>query len=125
MDQSLPLKPAMIIEDEEYLAALYAKALSMAGFELTIFNDGLNALNALKKMEYSPVLIILDLNLPRTSGREILRFIRGCQRFARTRVIIITSESAAVQGEIEDKSDIVLLKPIGMSQLRELSSRFR
>lgn len=125
MDHSLALKPAIIIEDEEYLAALYAKALSTAGFELTIFNDGLNALNALMKIDFSPVLIILDLNLPRVTGKEILRFIRSNPRFVRTRVIMITSESAAVQGEIEDKSDIVLLKPIGMSQLRELSSRFR
>jgi len=62
--------------------------------------------------------------LPMFPGKDILRFIRMDSRYARTRVILATSDSAAVRGEIEEKSDIVLLTPISFTQLRDLASRF-
>jgi DNA-binding response OmpR family regulator len=115
---------AYIIEDEVQLAAIYVKALEMAGYTTVAIHNGQEALESLMLISTPPALIILDLNLPLVSGKEILRFVRKDPRFIKTRVIMATSDSAAVIGEIEAKSDIVLLKPIGFTQLRELASRF-
>ncbi len=117
-------RPALVIEDEIQLAAIYAKALDLAGYDTMAIYNGQEAMDMLNLMIEPPALIVLDLNLPMLSGKEILRFIRKDPRFAKTRVLLATSDSAAVIGEIEAKSDIVLLKPIGFSQLRELASRF-
>jgi len=115
---------AYIIEDEVQLAAIYVKALDLAGYQTESFHNGQEAIDVLHKVQKVPDLVILDLNLPMFPGKDILRFIRMDARFAHTRVILATSDSAAVIGEIEDKSDIVLLKPISFTQLRDLASRF-
>jgi DNA-binding response OmpR family regulator len=113
-----------VIEDEVQLAAIYTKALDLAGYQTIAIPNGQEAINHLRSLKEAPSLIVLDLNLPMFPGKDILRFIRMDSRYARTRVILATSDSAAVRGEIEDKSDIVLLKPISFTQLRDLASRF-
>ncbi len=126
MDANPIKRPALVIEDEVQLAAIYAKALDLAGYETVAIHNGQEAMDYLMTPTIEPpAMIVLDLNLPMLSGKEILRYIRRDARFAKTRVLLATSDSAAVIGEIENKSDIVLLKPIGFTQLRELASRFR
>lgn len=117
-------RQAFVIEDEIQLAAIYAKALDLAGYQTMAIYNGQEAINHLRSLKEAPSLIVLDLNLPMFPGKDILRFIRMDSRYAGTRVILATSDSAAVRGEIEDKSDIVLLKPISFTQLRDLASRF-
>jgi DNA-binding response OmpR family regulator len=124
MELAQPQSLAYVIEDEVPLAAIYARALKIAGYQTCEINDGLTAMDELRSNAYCPALVVLDLNLPLVSGKEILRFIRMDPRFSKTRVIIATSDSAAVVGELEDKSDLVLLKPISYSQLRDLARRF-
>jgi DNA-binding response OmpR family regulator len=115
---------AYLIEDEIQLAMIYVKALEQAGYRTLSIHNGQEAFDHLNALTTGPNLIVLDLNLPQLSGKEILRFVRRDPRFSKTRVILATSDSAAVIGEIEAKSDLVLLKPIGFTQLRELASRF-
>lgn len=115
---------AFVIEDEVPLADIYARALQLAGYQTQSINNGQEAIDCFYNIAEAPRLVVLDLNLPLYPGKEILRFIRKDSRFTGTRVILATSDSAAVVGEIESKSDLVLLKPIGFTQLRELASRF-
>ncbi len=124
MDPIKTNRLAFVIEDEVQLAAIYVKALELAGYRCTAIYNGQEAMDELHVVPEAPALIVLDLNLPLLSGKEILRYVRKEARFGKTRVILATSDSAAVMGEIEANSDIVLLKPIGFTQLRELASRF-
>lgn len=124
MDPNRTKRTALVIEDEVQLAAIYVKALDLAGYQTIAIHNGREAMELLQLAVEAPALVVLDLNLPQLSGKEILRFIRQDPRFIKTRVMLATSDSAAVMGEIEAKSDIVLLKPIGFTQLRELASRF-
>jgi two-component system phosphate regulon response regulator PhoB len=115
---------ALVIEDEIPLAEIFAKALKVAGYQTGEIYNGQEALDHLRQVDEGPSLILLDFHLPLVSGKEILQFIRADQRFARTRVIMTTSDSAAMVGEVEKKADLVLLKPISYWQLRELAARF-
>lgn len=124
MDTAMVPQWAFVIEDEINLAALFATALEKAGYRTLSMNDGQAAIDHLKQVKESPRLVLLDLNLPLVSGKDILRYIRGDERFAKTRVILTTSGSAAIASEMEDNSDLILLKPISFSQLRDLASRF-
>jgi len=63
--------PILIIEDEERIAAMLARALDATGFEVTIAQTGLAGLRRLKAQPYP--LVILDLLLPDLHGFSVLR----------------------------------------------------
>jgi two-component system cell cycle response regulator DivK len=111
---------AMIIEDNEDLAIIFAEALQAAGFSTGIIQDGDTALRRLKSSV--PSIIILDLHLPHVSGEKILQQIRTDERLAETKVIIATADPRMAD-MLKDRADLVLLKPISFGQLRDLAAR--
>ena len=52
----------------------------------------------------SPLLVLLDLNMPRMGGREALRAIRADPRFRRVPVIIVTT--SALEEDVRDCYDL-------------------
>lgn len=110
---------AFVIEDDPHLSQIFMITIGEM-FETETLVDGTQAMARLS--DAVPSLVILDINLPGTSGAQILRFIRTDARLASTRVILATADSRKAD-ELEDKADIVLLKPISVTQLRELASR--
>jgi CheY-like chemotaxis protein len=113
---------ALIIEDDEYQADIFSLALQAAEFESEVVNDGAVALTRLAAI--TPDLVILDLHLPSFSGRDILHQIRADKRLTETRVILATAD-AVMADLLRDESDLVLLKPISATQLRDLAIRLR
>jgi len=111
---------ALIVEDETDLAIIFSKALQEAGFETQIVRAGDTALMWLSST--TPQIVVLDLHLPRVSGEEVLGQIRADERLSATKVIIATADPRMAE-TLQDKADLVLLKPIGFSQLRDLASR--
>lgn len=110
---------ALIVEDDPRLNEIISLTLE-EDFELGTCADGNTAMELLGNIV--PQIVVLDLNIPGTPGRQILAHIRSDKRFWRTRVIIATADSR--QAEIlHNEVDIVLLKPVSPSQLRELALR--
>jgi len=113
---------AMIIEDDEDLAAIFAQAFQEVGFRIEIILDGAKAVKKLKVI--TPDVVVLDLHLPYVSGKELLSQIRADERFANTLVIIATADPRLAE-QLEDQVDLILLKPISFKQLRDLAQRLR
>jgi CheY-like chemotaxis protein len=115
---------ALIIEDDEDLASIFAEALRGVGFTVEHVTDGRTAEERLKTGE-PPFLILLDMHIPHISGGDLLtNIIRKEDRLAETMVIITTAD--ARMGETYgEMADFVLIKPISFVQLRDLTSRLR
>ncbi len=113
-------RQALIVEDNADLSIIFAEALQAAGFETNIVRDGANAMTRLK--ESRPDIIILDLHLPHVSGKEILKQIRADERLAEISVVIATADPQMAD-MLKGQSDLVLLKPISFTQLRDLAGR--
>lgn len=111
---------ALIVEDERDLAELFALALRSAGFEVEIVWSGDTAIARLGTLV--PDVVVLDLHLPGAGGEQVLRYIRGETRLAGTRVIVASADALAVE-HLQDLADLVLIKPVSLSQLRDLSTR--
>lgn len=124
MSQSpLANKPfALIIEDDQKIATVFANALETVGYETEIVRDGQLALTRLAVT--IPSTVVLDLHLPNVSGRDILAQIRLDKRLSQTRVMIVTADALLAESLSED-ADLVLLKPINFAQLRDLAARLR
>lgn len=115
---------ALIIEDDEDLASIFAEALRGVGFEVEIVADGRVAQERLKNGT-PPFLILLDMHLPHVSGGDILtNIIKQEEHLAKTMVIITTAD-ARMGDTFGEMADFVLIKPISFVQLRDLTSRLK
>jgi CheY-like chemotaxis protein len=76
-------------------------------------------LNAAQNDAAIPGVIILDLNMPRKSGREILKEIRGNQKFQQVHIAIFstTKNEAEVQECFTLGADNYFVKPINYNAL--------
>ena len=114
---------ALVIEDDMDLSEIFSRALEMAGFTVESLLDGEAAQERLWG-DAIPNLIALDLHLPTVDGTTLLKQINADERFGKTRVILTTAD--ATQAEyLRDDVDIVLIKPILFTQLRDLSRRLK
>ena len=90
----------LLIEDNPADIRLVKEAFkeSEINTELSIVNDGIEAIGFLKQdnnFEKAPIpdLILLDLNLPRKDGREILKEIKHDKKLKHIPVVILTTSS--------------------------------
>lgn len=102
----------LCIEDEHFIGELYARALTKAGYRITVIGDGAQGLAEAETDKYD--LILLDLMLPNITGIEILRRLRDPARPTRLKAkIIITTnleQREDVRAEIEKQADAYLVK---------------
>jgi CheY-like chemotaxis protein len=113
---------AYIVEDNKDTVTIFRGALELAGYEVEVAYDGATAQERLS--EIVPDLIVLDLHIPNVSGDVVLKHIRTEERLRDTRVFLATAD-ANMASQLRDQAELVLLKPIGFSQLRDLAERFR
>jgi CheY-like chemotaxis protein len=111
---------ALVIEDHEDAAIIFANALRGTGFEIEIVHSGDTALTWLT--ETTPAVVILDLHLPRVSGAEILRRIRADARLTGVYVIVATAYPDLAMG-LDAKADQTFFKPVSYVELHELALR--
>lgn len=110
----------LVVEDHAALADGIAGSLRQSGYAVDVIADGEEADDVLRTQEYG--LVVLDLNLPKLDGLEILKRLR--HRGAESAVLILTA-----RGDIEDRvkgldlgADDYLAKPF---ELVELEARVR
>jgi two-component system response regulator len=85
-------KVILLIEDNPSDVDLTRRAFerSRVANELVVMEDGESALQYLQASEL-PAVVLLDLNLPKVSGLDVLRRIRADARTRRLPVVILTS----------------------------------
>ena len=111
---------ALIIEDDPDLSEIFSVSLRGGGFDTELIRDGQAAIDRL--VGEPPAIIVLDLHLPHVDGATILAAIRANDRYAKTAVIVATADAQLSDG-LRVKADLVLLKPVGVDQLRDLAKR--
>lgn len=91
----------LLVEDNPADVKLIRLALQSKGIvsEITHFDDGLEVVEALFPKETAssfpvPDLVLLDLNMPRVDGLELLRKFRENERFKQVLIAICTSSSS-------------------------------
>ena len=91
----------VVIDDDDVDVESVVRSLNRNGIfgEITVFRDGLEALRALQSgptnLPSRPLLILLDLDLPRLSGIEFLDALRSDPRLCGTVVFILTLSDRA------------------------------
>jgi len=105
----------LVAEDDAILAGAVLHGLRLAGYAVAGVKNGLEADSALEGDEFD--LLILDIGLPRKSGLEVLKRLRG--RDSRLPVLILTAldgVSDRVRG-LDAGADDYLAKPFDLAEL--------
>lgn len=117
------MKPkALVIEDNRNMANAFLEALELAGYDVQLAHDGVTALSKIAIERFD--LILLDIHLPLIKGDKLLEKIKRSVHMASVRVILVTADDRMAE-EMRDDADLVLLKPIGFTQLRDIAIRMK
>lgn len=130
MKQTRPIE-ILLVEDNEGDIFLTKKAFSSAKIinNISVATDGETALSMLRKEgEYSdvnrPDIILLDINLPKKNGNEVLEEIKADTSLRRIPVVVLTSSKA--EQDIVKTYDLhassYIVKPIDISKFQEVVS---
>jgi len=86
-------KRLLLVEDNPYDLELTQLALELIGVlcEVVVARDGEEALDFLHRAQHLPDLILLDLNMPRVNGHEVLRALKQSVVFRHLPVVIFTT----------------------------------
>lgn len=97
---------------------------------LNVVKDGQEAINYLqRKDEYAqskrPDIILLDLNLPKKDGREVLEEIKADPQFKRIPVVVLTTSIADqdVEGAYGHFANCYIRKPVDLNNFLEVAKR--
>jgi CheY-like chemotaxis protein len=83
----------LVVDDEKEARELYAGYLR-SGFEVVEASNGVEALERLHDAQVD--LVITDFHMPEMNGLELIRAMRGDERFERIPVIVQTSDRIAL-----------------------------
>ncbi len=105
----------LLVEDDRILGASLQKALQKRGYGVDWLQDGESAILALGNPEYS--LFLLDINLPKATGLEILRKLRSEK--LETPVLLLTARDSVEQkvAGLDSGADDYLVKPFDLDEL--------
>ncbi|MGY0020590.1 response regulator [Streptomyces sp. cg35] len=108
----------LLVEDDLADAMLVQDALSARGARnLTQVEDGIAALEYLRDPSSTrPDLIVLDLNMPRMNGRELLAVLKGDDDLRTIPVVVLTTSAAPddVTGAYRQYANAYVTKPVNL-----------
>ena len=119
----------LLVEDNQADAILLQEALRQAQVDhpVDVVTDGEKALHYLATVPEEPALILLDLNLPRMDGREVLKMVKSNPATREIPVIILTTSSAPPDIELayDRGANAYVRKPLGIDRLTDAASAIR
>jgi CheY-like chemotaxis protein len=90
--------------------------------------DGLEALSYLKNISDSepiPCLIILDINMPKMNGKEVLKQIRELERFKKAPIVMFTTSAMQSEKSVAEQYNAgFITKPIDQRQMEVIIKNF-
>ena len=126
---NIPPVEILLVEDSPSDVLLAKEALegSTMNHNLYTVRDGVEAMAFLRgEREYKdsprPSLVLLDLNLPRKDGREVLEEIKNDEKLMRIPVVVLTTSKSEsdVMGAYGRHANCYVVKPVNFEQFADV-----
>jgi CheY-like chemotaxis protein len=111
----------LLVEDNEGDILLTTEMLEESEIidKITVIRDGKLAINFFETLQDPPPdLVLLDINLPKKNGHQVLQFIKTSKNFSQIPVIMLTTSSSAkdVSLAYEHYANCYITKPVEFSE---------
>jgi DNA-binding response OmpR family regulator len=124
----------LLVDDNRADMFLVKDAIRQEGFDADIYTaeDGEKAIQIIREIDENPHepcfdCFLVDLNLPRQSGAEVVKSIRSSSRCVGAPVIVVTSAVAPAERAkiLESGATHVIVKPHKLAEFRDLAKLIR
>jgi len=130
MSTSLIPPPILLVEDNPMDLDLTLRAFNRKKFSnvIQIARDGEEALAYIGRWEAGeplPAVILLDINLPKINGLEVLRQLKAHERFRRIPVVVLTSsrEDRDLRTAYDLGVNSYIEKPVNFSKFMDVAEQ--
>lgn len=87
----------VIIDDSVVVRKIVEATLRRAGITCYCYEDGIEALQALReKQQDIPDVILLDIGLPGIDGYDVLRLLRTSPRYEHTAIVMLSARDGVL-----------------------------
>ena len=86
---NLPKNKICVVDDDESIREIYRTKLNKSGFDVVTADDGEQGLEVIRREK--PDLALIDINMPKKNGIELIKDIRADKDIFKTRIIILTN----------------------------------
>ena len=111
-----PARRALIVEDDESIAELWAFVLGEDGFAVERRDSALSVPALLRR--WWPEVVLLDLGLPYRSGAALLASLKGDPATAAIPVVIVSAAPDALPPGYQSLATAILRNPVGLAEVR-------
>lgn len=128
MQSSYANNPILLVEDNPVDLDLTIRAFSLSNLTnpIIVARDGEEALGFIQRWEQGeslPVVILLDLKLPKVDGLEVLKTIKSHPDFQAIPIVVLTSsaESSDVKSAYKFGANSYIVKPVDFEKFIEVA----
>ncbi|PRR71646.1 response regulator [Neomoorella humiferrea] len=114
----------LIVDDSSAVRAYHASILVKDGHQVDFADNGYEGLEKFCAADYDVVLV--DINMPRMHGYDMVRAIRRIERGQKVGIIVVSTEADSkdmVEG-YKAGADLYMVKPVKPEELKQICTMF-
>jgi CheY-like chemotaxis protein len=126
------LRPILLVEDNPMDVDLTLRALARRGLAnpVEVARDGEEAMAKVDRWEAGdtpPVVVLLDLKLPKVDGLTVLERIKAHPRFRSVPVVVLTtsSEDSDMRSAYRLGANSYIIKPVSFDKFMEMAAQIQ
>ena len=114
---------ALVVDDNWYNCDIFRIALEKAGYGVEIAYNGRDGLGLLQSKSYR--ILVIDLQMPGLDGFGVLNLIKDTPIRKDMYILVVTANAYMATHELEGLSDMVMFKPVDITDLTSFLERVK
>ena len=123
LSSPMPAPSVLIVDDEWCNRDLLRIPLEARGYEVAEAENGAQAMEVLQTQSFT--LLILDLQMPKLNGLEVLKKVRQMPMHDQMYIAVNTANPVMATDEVQAEADFVLQKPLALQEFLRLIDRLQ
>ena len=112
----------LVVDDDPDVRVMLETYLELEGFDVLTASNGLDALQRLRDVR--PSVILLDLMMPQLSGQQFRRFLSADPRLAGIPVVVVSASPTADEESQRMGAVACIHKPVDLDGMLSIIRRY-